>query len=329
MLLVWVTVSVCGCTADLFPDANDPMTVFESYRQMLERNFSYFNLTAFDRDSLFRLYKAQVTSQTTDGELEQVLADITEMTNDPHTNLFTPTGVYGNTSYFNRFTSNQVPLLDTLFEGPLCRGRIFEFGILKNRPIGYLRVKSFEGSSNYFTVIDTLLLRFVSTKGLIVDVRGNLGGKISNSNMVAQRFARHRVFTCRTRLRNSTSPNGFTPWQDVYIMPPAGNVYTLPLVVLTDRFTFSAAERFVVSAKAFDQTIVMGDTTAGGSGTPTVCELSNGWILRTSNTQTQLPDGSDFQGKGIAPDVTVRLKTHEVAAGYDAVLAKAIELLGN
>jgi len=318
---------VSGCSKDLLTDTNDPILVYESFWNQLKGNFAYFDLTTFDRDSVYHHYKRQITTNTTDHDLEQMLTAIINLTHDPHTNLFTPSGVMGNTDYFDHFSINPTSISDTLFDEPLIATRIFDYGIIKNKQLGYLKIKTFEGDNALFAAIDTIIPLFQSTKGLIIDVRGNLGGKISNCNTVAQHLTQTSILTCRSRSRNGASLDSFTPWQDVYVSPASGIIYSKPMIILTSRFTFSASERFVLTAHALKQTIVVGDTTTGGSGIPVVCELSNGWILRTSNTQTELLSGEDFQGKGIAPDITITLTGDDLTNCNDAILNKAIELL--
>lgn len=316
-----------GCNPDLFSDPNNPERVYESFWDQLNRNFAYFSLTTFDRDSVYQHYKAQISKHTTERDLEQVLTAIINLTNDPHTNLFTPSGVMGNTAYFDRFNTNQILLPDSLFEDSFVTSRVFDYGIIKNKQLAYLKIKTFEGDNALFADIDSIIPLLRKTKGLIIDVRGNLGGKISNSNIVAQHFTQASVFSCRSRIRNGISFERFTPWQDVFLVPSNSNIYSKSLIILTNRFTFSAAERFVLTAHAINNATIIGDTTAGGSGTPVACELSNGWILRTSNTQTQLLSGVDFQGKGIAPDITVVLSDDDLKNTNDAILNRAIELL--
>lgn len=326
-LVVLILITLCGCSNDLFPESDNPQQVYESFWNQFNRNYAYFNLATFDRDSVYRHYKSQVTDSTTDKELEQIFTEVLNLTNDPHTNLFAPSGVMGNTSYFDDFKINQCLLNDTLFEDPLISTHAFEYAIVKNESLGYLRIKTFVGDKAEFEAINSILPYFQNTQGLMIDVRGNLGGKISNCYAVAQHFTDSEAFTCRTRSRNYNSANGFTPWQDVFLNPAQGNIYSKAIVILTNRRTFSAAERFVISVKAIDNVVVVGDTTAGGSGTPAVCELSNGWILRTSNTQTKLPSGLDFQGIGIAPDITVSLSDADIENGNDVILNRAIEIL--
>jgi len=51
-------------------------------------------------------------------------------------------------------------------------------------------------------------------------------------------------------------------------------------------------------------------------------------LLNVSAVRHVFPDGSRFEGVGIAPDVLVETTPEDLKAGRDPVLARAIELAG-
>ena len=100
-----------------------------------------------------------------------------------------------------------------------------------------------------------------------------------------------------------------------------------PVIVLTNRRSYSATEWFVLFMDLQPNVQIVGDTTGGGGAVPITRELPNGWILRVSNTQTRLPSGKVFQKSGIFPDVPVWIPQEDETNNIDTILEKAIQLL--
>jgi C-terminal processing protease CtpA/Prc len=100
-----------------------------------------------------------------------------------------------------------------------------------------------------------------------------------------------------------------------------------PVMILTNRQSFSATEWFVLLMDLAPKVQIVGDTTGGGGSVPITRELPNGWTLRISNTQTRLPSGRMFQGTGIYPDVPVWISKEDESNSIDTILEKAMELL--
>lgn len=64
------------------------------------------------------------------------------------------------------------------------------------------------------------------------------------------------------------------------------------------------------------------ERTFGSSGQPYMVNFENGMGFRVSTKRMYLPDGSEFEGVGIKPDVEV---VPPPAAAQDAILAAALE----
>ena len=100
----------------------------------------------------------------------------------------------------------------------------------------------------------------------------------------------------------------------------------MPVVVLTNRVTYSAGNFFTAMMKAIPDVTIMGDTTGGGGGVPLGWELPNGWFFNFSNSITSLPDGFIIED-GIEPDINVQISDSDLVAGKDTILEEAIKLL--
>jgi carboxyl-terminal processing protease len=110
--------------------------------------------------------------------------------------------------------------------------------------------------------------------------------------------------------------------------PPDGSkVFTKPVVVLTSAFTGSAAEDFCVSFDAMGRGAIIGEPTGGSTGQPLRLKLPGGGSARVCTIESRHPDGGEFVGVGVQPDILVRPTVADVRAGRDTVLAAALDYL--
>jgi carboxyl-terminal processing protease len=72
--------------------------------------------------------------------------------------------------------------------------------------------------------------------------------------------------------------------------------------------------------------LLLGETTQGSSGNPYRADLGFGMTIAVGSVRYTFPDGTAFEGIGIAPNVEVERKLADVIADRDAVLARAQEL---
>jgi carboxyl-terminal processing protease len=71
---------------------------------------------------------------------------------------------------------------------------------------------------------------------------------------------------------------------------------------------------------------LVGETTAGSFSMTRHVDYDNGMILNIAAVRHTFPDGSRFEGVGIAPDVAVDLTPEDLRSGRDPVLQRALEL---
>jgi C-terminal processing protease CtpA/Prc len=71
--------------------------------------------------------------------------------------------------------------------------------------------------------------------------------------------------------------------------------------------------------------VTVGEATCGSTGQPLQFTIY-GATGRICTKWDQYPDGTDFVGLGVAPDVPAARSARDVAAGRDAVLEKALQL---
>ena len=83
-----------GCDKMFFePDiANTPENNFEIFWKDFDRYYAQFSLRNIDWDSVYALYRPQISPSTTDRQLFNILSNIVLGINDKHVCLYTPLG---------------------------------------------------------------------------------------------------------------------------------------------------------------------------------------------------------------------------------------------
>lgn len=117
------------------------------------------------------------------------------------------------------------------------------------------------------------------------------------------------------------------PEPSEYRFSPTHDVLVVPTAILVNDATSSAAEVFLAIAASQPHMTVVGATTSGSAGTVAFYELLPGLGCGICTREIRLPDGREFAGKGIVPDILVEDTLDDVLSGRDAVLDKALEIL--
>ena len=160
-------------------------------------------------------------------------------------------------------------------------------------------------------------------------MRSNGGGYLTNVETLIGRFIDERIYAGAIQHKNGVGHNDFSEPYDYFFEPAHGRVhYNKPVVVLTNRGSFSATNNFVSIMKSLPNVTIVGDVTGGGCGLPFTSELPNGWGIRFSAAPITGPDGklTEF---GVEPDVRVDMTDADIANGKDTILEKAFEILKN
>jgi len=161
---------------------------------------------------------------------------------------------------------------------------------------------------------------------LILDLRNNSGGREEALRWMVANFFDHDI-----TVGNLIGRKGIEPLR----MPSRGKgAFAGKLIVLVNAQSASAAEVFPKVVQIEKRGIVLGDQTAGEVGRAEVVPLEQGgtaifdyWVEVTVS-RFQMPDGTDPEGTGVAPDTKILPTQADMAAGRDPVLAAALQLAG-
>ena len=175
-------------------------------------------------------------------------------------------------------------------------------------------------------------------KGVIVDVRGNGGGRISDlSYLWGQMFSREQYHLAYNRQKMGDGRMDHSPLLPFYIFNDPENTRDLqvPLVILTNKFSASCAEMSTLFVRSLPNGHHVGGTTWGAMGGITDNVFFNAGsfssigieLTFTPSVQVISLNGTNYEGRGIPPDHPVPFNFAEFNRGRDTRLEKAIEVV--
>ncbi|MCK5148532.1 hypothetical protein KAR48_17385 [bacterium] len=235
----------------------------------------------------------------------------------------------------NAARKNGTPFYGTLVDWfmfePVMRHRMVDAGIL------YVQITNFmkeELNTQFEQMLDSLDLNTI--QGMILDVRFNPGGSTTMTEGVVSCFIDSTVqgsgWKSLKYIPAFRSWGRETGWEEsapYTIEPREGKRYNGTVVVLTGNYTYSSAEDFLVPLKHSGRAVLVGGKTAGSTGNPIYVVLPGGGQFRVVSKRDAFPDGTEFVGYGIKPDVAVSATQQDYLDGRDVVLEKAVEVIKN
>ena len=162
-------------------------------------------------------------------------------------------------------------------------------------------------------------------KGIIIDVRQNGGGKELNAKVIVNHFFDKKRKVEIRHFKTGPGHDDFVS-TDQYIKPEQSLQFTKPIVILTNRRSYSACNSFVCWMSVLPHVRVAGDTTGGGGSTPFQSELPNGWVYRYSSNVSFRPDGLNID-EGIPPDYLVYLRVGDIQQRKDTMIEFALDYI--
>ncbi|PAW67815.1 MAG: hypothetical protein B9S34_04360 [Opitutia bacterium Tous-C1TDCM] len=186
---------------------------------------------------------------------------------------------------------------------------------LSGGKLGYLHVRAMSQES-FLQFEQDLYAAGVGKDGLVIDVRDNGGGSTADQLLTALTQPVHAIAVPR-----GGGP-GYPQDRKVYAS------WSKPIVVLHNQNSFSNAEIFAHAIKTLKRGALVGVPTAGGvisTGSRPIMDLgtlrmpTRGWFV--------IGSGEDYELNGAVPDHVVPLQPGANAAGGDAQIRKAVEVL--
>jgi len=167
--------------------------------------------------------------------------------------------------------------------------------ILENN-IGYIKIIGFTNEETSRDLKVALIsLKQQGIEGLILDLRNNPGGLLSEAIKVADEFLSSGVIV---------STRGRDPAQsEVYSAHPGGEGLGIPLVILINRGSASASEIVAGAIKDHQRGVILGATSFGKGTVQSVIPLENGGAIALTTARYYTPSGVCIEAQGIKPDM--------------------------
>lgn len=225
-----------------------------------------------------------------------------------------------------------------------------------NNQIAYVSLNSFEDVK-----IDSLFIQklpeLYKAKALIVDLRYNGGGNTDIGGMILQYLTNDKVLygsksssrlhipafkawgrnvQPKDTLNSDFRKKAYLSFNDKFMYNFDYEPVTLeldakrivvPTVLLMGHNTASAAEDFLIYADNQKHMTKIGENSFGSTGQPFVFDLPGGGSARICTKKDTYPDGREFVGYGIKPDIIVKRTLNDYLTKKDPVMEKAIEHL--
>ena len=176
--------------------------------------------------------------------------------------------------------------------------RVVKWEIKDN--VGIININSFAGNTGQATEAALTAIDKATgghPTGYIVDLRSNPGGLLNEAIRVSDAFLDHgEIVSERGREKSH-----FESWS----AKPGDMAHGLPIIVLVDVGSASAAEIVAGALQDHRRAIVMGERSFGKGSVQGVQELSPTRALRLTIARYYTPSGRSVQAGGIDPDIVV------------------------
>lgn len=230
------------------------------------------------------------------------------------------------------------------------------------RNVAYVALNTF-GNPKVVEEFENHIDSINSCERLIIDLRSNGGGSSTNGYRIIEHLTDKPFLTSKWRTREhraaykawgSSRAGGYrdasrmkeetlSDWDKIAIehyngnhwhgeapdtiVPPKNKKINVPIVVLIGHKTASAAEDFLVALENTKRAYTIGSKTFGSTGQPLELKLPGGGSARICTKRDEYPDGRQFVGYGIKPELEVERSVNDVIEGKDSVLEKAVEVV--
>jgi C-terminal processing protease CtpA/Prc len=170
--------------------------------------------------------------------------------------------------------------------------------------VGYLALESFMSTEQMAPTLASAMGFLANTDALIIDLRKNFGGKPDTVALVVSYLldGNESVHINSIRFREG---NRLREWWSQPSLPGPRYVGK-PVYVLTSHDTPSAGEELAYDLQALERATLVGEVTWGGANPSSGVELTPNFLISVPIGQAINPvTGTNWEGKGVVPDVSV------------------------
>jgi len=173
--------------------------------------------------------------------------------------------------------------------------------------IGYIRISNFQSNTaNDLSSALEILEKDGMLRGLIIDMRNNPGGLLSQAIEVSEQFLDSGVIVS-TKGREKSHNIKASAHKNK-------NKREYPIIVLVNGGSASAAEIVAGALQDNKKAIILGTRTFGKGSVQSILPLSDGSGLRLTTARYYTPSGKSIQSSGITPDIEIPFVVSEKKA---------------
>ncbi len=327
LLTITQLINLSSCMEMSFNFDNNPRGNFEALWSIIDRNYCFFEYKEIDWDQVYDDYSSRITPGMSNESLFKLMGEMLTELKDGHVNLSASHDITRYWEWQQNFPAN----FDSEIQKQYLKNDYgitsgMRYKILEDN-VGYIYYGSFSNDVSD-SGLDQILSRMAICKGIIIDVRNNGGGSLSNVEKIASRFFNERTHIGYISHKIGPGHNDFSQLYPKYIESSNRIRYQKPVVVLTNRGCYSATNEFVSIMKYAQRTTIIGDKTGGGSGLPFSSELPNGWSIRFSASPMFNAEKEHIEF-GVDPNININMLKSDKENKKDTIIEKARELLNN
>ena len=304
---------------------SNPHDNFNALWEILDERYCYFSYKNIDWTEVYNDFSPRVNQVKDVFQLFDLMAEMIDILQDGHVNLYTPFDISSCTGWFDSYPADyNAGFISKHIDSELRSAGGFAYTTLNNKEIGYIRYSSFSSgfTAANLAYIDAYFHELNNVKGIIIDVRNNGGGSLSYSERLASCFFKEKTITGYMRHKTDKCHNCFSDPTEITTDPANAPIdwSNKKVVVLSNRRCYSATNDFIVRMKQAPNATVVGGITGGGGGMPLSQELPNGWMIRFSAVP-MFDAEMQHTEFGVMPDIEIHISPDDTD---DTILLRAI-----
>lgn len=192
--------------------------------------------------------------------------------------------------------------------------------------IAYIRISQFGDKTNeeWINAVNTLLPQIQNSpnfKGIVLDVRNNPGGYLSDAVYIASEFIKDGTIVIQEDGNGKREP---------LKVNRRGVLLDQPLVVLVNKGSASASEILSGALSDYGRAELIGETTFGKGTIQQASDIEGGGSIHVSVAKWLTPKGTWVHGKGLTPDVKITYdatSSSKLKDNLDNQIIKAVQEL--
>ncbi|MDO5035987.1 MAG: S41 family peptidase [Porphyromonas sp.] len=328
-LALLMILGLLGCVPQE-PKNSDYMTNFEALWKIIDERYCFLEEKGVDWDKVHRIYAQKVKNEARDDlTFFHLMTEMLRELKDGHVNLISS---FDNGRYTeivdDATTGLNIYARDMVLGRPeywLSGGMRYVRLKVINTDIsfGYISYGSFSSSLGDMKFILSL---FKDCDAIILDVRGNGGGRVDNATKLVSYFLTEKTLVGYSSHKLSPRRGHFSELKPLYISPNESITWTeKPLIILQDRGSYSATNDFLYKVATAKNVVRIGQRSGGGAGLPSSSELPNGWRVRYSAVKNYDANKKPVE-EGIDPDIYMENDSYyDNPDAVDNILLRAIK----